>query len=251
MRQKKFVPIILIVAFLLGACQALPDLDDLEYGLNDTIARKIVWESLDRLELVLNQYYDETLLDENKDIINENLIDEKKNTAEQEKFLKPYRGAFRALLAEEQLEPLMRKIIYEYYGSMQTDYLSNQHMDIRFELVDQEEEAFTASFIQLADGEHFEHPRKFTVTYTKEHQEWLLDDYTVEEIDNPKLDLTIEDIKEYYHYQHNSQAEMIDSTEEYYIFRIKEKDVKEPESYVVAIHRDTSLENPELAQQYE
>lgn len=232
------------------ACQALPDTEHLGYGVTDTIARKIVTESFDRIELVLEQYRENDLFDTDNDIINEDLLDEKRSSDKQEEFLKPYRGAFRALFAEERLEPLMRTLLYEYYHSMHDPDLSKNNIDLRFELVEEKEDEFTARFIQMADATHQEKPREFTVVYVKEHQVWLLYDYHIEEIDNPKLDLTIEDIKEYYHYQHNSQADMIDSTEEYYIFRIKKKDDQEAEPYVVAFHRDTTLQNPELAGQY-
>lgn len=259
MRNNFFLILIIFSSLFLISCQAIDDInftdEDAENNfieLTDATAHKIVWENLDRIEMVLTEYFDEAIMYADESIITEDILDETKDTEEIEDFLRPYRGAFQALMSEDQLELLMREYVYVDYTSMHNRHLSRQNMHIRFQIKEQSAEQFEASFIQLADEAYNPVPVQYTVTYVKAYNEWLLHDYEMESLEGESLELTVHDIKDYYHNIHQSEAELIDSLDDYLVFRITpSKKAPDQERYFVAINIHDSLNDYDLAAEYE
>lgn len=259
MRKHFFLSVIMTVIVFMTGCQAIEEIreanrvDENDFiELTNPTGRKIVSENLDRIQMVLTEYHDEALMSANNPIITEDILDEKKDTEAIENLLKPYRGAFQALVAEENLEKLMRTYVYEDYTSIHGSDLSPQKMHVRFEIEEQTADQFTATFIELADEAYHPLPTKYRVSYIKMYNEWLLHSYESESVEDGSLELTVHDIKEYYQHIHLSEAELVDSPDNYLVFRVTPSNRAEKEErYFVAINIHDSLFDDDLAAEYE
>lgn len=252
MRKRFFLPILFLLSLSLFGCQNLLGANNVnEDGfveLTKEQAHKIVWDHLDRVDFVLREYYDA----DHQDLVTEDLLEEKNDTEEIKKLLKPYRGAFRALIDDDSLEPMMRKFIYDsYYPEEDELYLEQANMHTRFEIVDQEKEEITVSFVRLAD-EKKPYPVKFTLTYVEQYDEWLLSEYEIESLKDQSLQLTVQDMKNYYRQVHFSDADLIEKKDNHLILKITPSErAKEKNPYIVAINIDTSLPNKKIKKEYE
>lgn len=254
MRNRALVALIIIASLLVTGCQSFegispseqdPDANFVE--LTNETAKKAVWDNLDRIEVVLTEYYDE----QHESIVTEAILDETNDTDEINDFLRPYRGAFRALVADEQLEERMREYVYLQYHSKDDEYLLKDSLHIRFRIVEQTADQFKATFIQLADETSHPEPLQHTVTYVKEHQEWLLEDYDVDTFKEDSLELTVGELKDYYRAHTFTDAELITTVDDYFILKLtpfRNEVYDEPQIIAINIH-DSSVDE-QLAQSY-
>lgn len=247
---------ILIASLLFISCQDLSRTDILQSDnegefieLSNDASKKIVLQNSSRIELVLEEYFDEDLFYNNDDVITKDIFNEEKDTEEVADLLRRYREGFRALIDQKHLEPLLREYVYYAYTSMHGGYLSTINLQTRFEVTEQSPKHFEATFLQLADEAHNPIPVQYTVTYVKKFGEWLLYDYEIKSMEDESLELTVHDMKEYFRNVYNSQAELLDTREDYLILEIAPDDEQEP--YVVAINIHDSSFSVELAAEYE
>lgn len=226
--------------------------DEKQEQLSDTEAKKIVWNNLTKIERVLDKHFDEAILYAEDPIVTEDILDENYNPPEIANLLALYKGDFRTLFSRDILGEFTRMFIYFQYTSMHGDYLSTRNMHMRFQITEQEKDMFVATFIELADEAYTPFPVRYTVYYVKENDQWLLDDYSAELIDDEPLELTVNEIRNYYKDTLESEALFIETIGDYHIFNITPlRHNRNGDSFIAAINMNDSTFNYNLQNEYE
>lgn len=160
--------------------------------LTEKEAEKIVEDNFNDLEDVLYDHYNDELFQ----VIQEGISDPEEDTPEVEEIVDSYTKRFEKLVTEDSVDEMTRTFLSDFYFSMEPVTLMSNGTEARFELKDQTEDTFEASFVTLAKDYPPSGGGTYTLTYEKANGEWLLEDYSFTSAADEALHITFEEIKE-------------------------------------------------------
>lgn len=210
--------------------------DDAEQDvLTEAEAKEIVEANFENLEDVLFDHYDDELFQ----VIQDGILEPEEDSAEGKEVVDLYTKRFEKYIAEDSVDTMTRSFLTDFYFSMEPVTLMSNGAEARFELRDQTEDTFEASFISLAKEYPPTEGGTYTLTYGKENGDWLLEDYYFTSADEEALHITFEEIKESAKKNFESlQALNPDEKMKRPVIQEKEKITYEDEEYLITEEDD-------------
>lgn len=243
MKKKRTVILFAVLSMTLIACakeepdfksKAQEDESETEV-LSEKEAKDIVEANLEELEDVLFDHYNDKLFQ----VVQEGITDAEEDTPEIEEIVDTYTKRFSKLVTEDSAEDMTRAFLSDFYFSMEPVTLMSNGIEARFELEDQTENTFEASFITLAKDYPPSEGGTYTLTYERANGDWLLDDYSFTSAEEEALHITFEEIKESRKNTFDSlQARKPEEKMERPVIKEKEKITHEEEDYLITKEDD-------------
>lgn len=238
--KKSYLGILfLLFTFLLVACsnetEKEPNVSEVEdvknsddekvkkaIPLSDEQIKDIIINNLDQMESSIQKDFDESLMP-----IDENTFSEGESNTETESIVDKTKKDFENLVATDILDEWVRHYLYSAYISYHKEYLNTDDIQTRFEVLNQSDDNFEISFINLESNGGLSYIAGTQhLFYIKENGHWLLHDMEFFNPDVKPLDLTFKDLKEYYSQfnEDNIKFEAIEETnvngEKYLIYKL-------------------------------
>ena len=166
---------------------------------------KIVINNLDQMDASQDAYdYQETM-----GIVNDSIIDPAQDTDEVTKVLEATKEQFKRLVADEILDEWTRSYLADFYWTMSRQHLHSDDISARFEVIDQSEDHFTASFIRLADGAGYFPAGTYQLDYVKENGYWVFLDVNFTDAVRKPLNINMNEVREYYNRFDRTNGEVL------------------------------------------
>lgn len=184
---------------------------------------KIVINNLDQMDASQDAYdYQETM-----GIVNDSILEPELDTEEVTEILEATKEKFQRLVADEILDEWTRDYLATFYWTMSRQHLHSDDISARFEVLDQSEDHFTASFIRMADGAGYYPAGTYELDYVKENGFWVFLDINFISAGKRPLNITMNEVREYYRGYDTNNAEVLS------FFEPVEEIVVDGESYLV------------------
>ena len=173
--------------------------------LSDQEIEKIVINNLDRMDAS----QDESVYHEVMAIVNETIMDPEQDTEEVMRLVEATKGKFKYLVSEEIIDDWTRDYLATFYWTMSRQHLHSDDISARFEVLDQSEDHFTASFIRMADGAGYYPAGTYELDYVKENGFWVFLDINFISAGKRPLNITMNEVREYYRGYDTNNAEVL------------------------------------------
>lgn len=184
---------------------------------------KIVINNLDQMDASQDAYdYQETM-----GIVNDSILEPELDTEEVTEILEATKEKFQRLVADEILDEWTRDYLATFYWTMSRQHLHSDDISARFEVLDQSEDHFTASFIRMADEAGYYPAGTYELDYVKENGFWVFLDINFISAEEKPLNITMNEVREYYRGYDTNNAEVLS------FFEPVEEIVVDGESYLV------------------
>lgn len=166
---------------------------------------KIVINNLDQMDASQDAYdYQETM-----GIVNDSILEPELDTEEVTEILEATKEKFQRLVADEILDEWTRSYLADFYWTMSRQHLHSDDISARFEVLDQSEDHFTASFIRMADGAGYYPAGTYELDYVKENGFWVFLDINFISAGKRPLNITMNEVREYYDRFDQTNGEVI------------------------------------------
>lgn len=190
--------------------------------MSDEQIKEIIINNLDQMESSIQKDFDESLMP-----IDENTFAEGESNTETEDIVEKTKKDFENLVATDTLDEWVRHYLYSAYISYHKEYLNTDDIQTRFEVLNQSNDKFEISFINLESNGGLSYIAGTQhLFYIKENGHWVLQDREFFNPDVKPLDLTFKDLNEYYSQfdEDNIKFEAIEETnvngENYLIYKL-------------------------------
>lgn len=182
-----------------------------EKTMSDAHIKDIIKTNLDEMEYSVQTNFDESLMP-----IDETTFAAGESSEKAENIVSETKKDFEHLVAASILDEWVRCYLYSAYVSYHREYLNSDDIQARFEVLDQSDDQFEISFITLeneggvsylAGTQH--------LYYIKENEHWVIEEHEFITPEEEPLNLTFDDLKEYYSQFNEGQLsfEAIEETE--------------------------------------
>lgn len=182
-----------------------------EKTMSDEHIKDIIKTNLDKMEDRVQADFDESLMP-----IDENTFAAGKSSEKTENIVDETKEDFEHLVAANLLDEWVRCYLYSTYVSYHREYLNSDEIQTRFEVLDQSDDHFEVSFITLENEGGISYLAGTQhLHYIKENEHWVIEDIEFITPDEKPLNLTFDDLKEYYSQfnEGNLSFEAIEETE--------------------------------------
>ena len=191
--------------------------------LADQEVEKIVIDNLDRMSASQDEYDYQAMMG----IVNDSIIDPAQDTDEVTKVLEATKEQFKRLVADEILDEWTRSYLADFYWTMSIQHLHSGDISARFEVLEQSDDHFTASFIRMADGAGYYPAGTYQLDYVKENGFWVFLDVNFTSAEEKPLNITMNEVREHYRRYDTNDAEVLS------FFEPVEEVVEDGENYLV------------------
>ncbi len=184
---------------------------------------KIVINNLDQMDASQDAYDYQAMMG----IVNDSIIDPAQDTDEVTKVLEATKEQFKRLVADEILDEWTRSYLADFYWTMSIQHLHSGDISARFEVLEQSDDHFTASFIRMADGAGYYPAGTYQLDYVKENGFWVFLDVNFTSAEEKPLNITMNEVREHYQRYDTNDAEVLS------FFEPVEEVVEDGENYLV------------------
>lgn len=162
--------------------------------MSDEEIKEIIKNNLDEMEHSVQANFDESIMP-----INETTFAAGESSVKAESIVSNTKNDFENLVAQDALDKWVRIYLYSAYISYHREYLNSDDLHTRFEVVNQSDDQFEVSFINLENDSGVSYIAGTQhLFYINENDSWVIQKREYISPEEKPLHLTFDDLKEYY-----------------------------------------------------
>lgn len=172
--------------------------DDQFVEMSEEDIRSILIKNLDAIDAVMLKLHEAHFYTDKHWDIHETVLDPKEDDKDVKQSIEVTKDLLEGLVTKQHLEELVRMKLYDFFRHLEGASLSSSNVTTRFEVLDQSQDYFKVSFLDLETEAGYTIAGTYVVEYEKVNGSWMLDDFEFISAEEKALNLSFEDVKEAY-----------------------------------------------------
>ncbi|HLQ73569.1 MAG TPA: hypothetical protein VK125_05010 [Bacillota bacterium] len=170
--------------------------DDKE--MSEEEIKRILVKNLDAIDNVMLKLHEAHFYTDDHWEIQESILNPSLDDKETDRAIQKTKKLLEGLVEKKLLEKVVRLKLYDFFRHLEGASLRSSNIATRFEVMEQSEDYFKVSFLDLESDAGYTPAGTYIVEYEKKNNSWKLSDFDFINVDQKKLHLTYDDIKEAY-----------------------------------------------------